>query len=205
MSLPPPQFGTASFYVPGLRREIKPVRRRLGWGLITLSVLVIGLLLGTAGVGIYRLFNGLERTSTPGSVTVSCTAGDQWRIGPLVGRSSSVGPLTVNEGTAGRIGRVVASSGGASVPIEAMSGGATEQFTVDGATYLAVATFECPGGDDVTVDFVDDTGSEVAVFPSFRRLFELIALAAVGGLLACASGGLGIALAVRHRRSLAVT
>jgi hypothetical protein len=209
MTLPPPQPpqplgppGPPGFYRPVPQRQVMAGRRRLGWRLMIGAAIAAVALLGTLGWKVYRLFTSIERTSTPGTITIECHTGDDWRIGPLVARSNTFGPVTVNEGFAGAIGTVEVTAGDVEVPVRSMGGGFSETFSVNGSSYLAVATFECPTDATTTVRFVDDTGGEVAVFPPIGRAFVVIALMAIGGLLIAVVGAIGLALAIRHRRSL---
>ena len=147
------------------------------------------------------LFSSHESTRVPGSVTVDCHDGDQWRIGPATGSRDQYGPLTVSTNRSIVLDLVTVEVDGEPVDVRGMGGG-SETFEVFGTTYTAVATFTCPSDGEATITFTGPEGIVAGVFPAIGRVFVSIVLTMLAGLIAAALLAVGIVFAVRHRRSL---
>jgi hypothetical protein len=147
------------------------------------------------------LFSSHESTRVPGAVTVDCSDGDQWRIGPATGSRDQYGPLTVSTNRSIALDLVTVEVDGEPVEVRGM-GNSSETFEVFGTTYTAVATFTCPSDGEATITFSGPEGIVAGVFPSFGQVFVSILLTMLAGLLATPLLVVGIVFAVRHRRSL---
>ena len=202
MTLPPPSWPPpqAGWGMPP-RRAVLPKRRRLGWVLIGVSVLVLVVSGATVGRAMFGLMSDHESTRVPGSVSISCDAGDEWRVGPATGTSDRFGPVTVETNFSVPLEGVTVEMDGSSVPVRPMRGG-SETFSFFGTTYSAVATFTCPTDGTARVSFAGPEGVRAGVFPSFGRVVRGMLTMMAAGLVATAFGAVGIVFAVRHRRSL---
>lgn len=180
-------------------RPSNPFRRRLGWGLAAAAVLLLVVLVPTAGVPAYRTITSFERTTMPGSVSVDCRSGDEWRVGPAVGRSGRLGPVTLESQGPSTLDAVTVTM--RDVPIPVRPATTREQFEWFGTTYTAVATFTCPRNGRAHVAFSGPEGFEAAVFPSFGRVARSLAVPAVGIVVVLGLAIAGTVLAVRHRAS----
>ncbi len=161
-------------------------------------VLIAVATLGRSTIG---LFSSHESTQVPGTVTVDCQDGDEWRIGPATGSSDQYGPVTVTTNRSIVLDLVTVQVDGDAVEVRGMGGG-SETFQVFGTTYTAVATFTCPSDGEATIAFTGPDGIVAGVFPAFGRVFLSIVLSMLAGLAATALLVVGIVFAVRHRRAL---
>lgn len=193
---PPPGFPAA---LP--RRQVRPERRRLGWILIGIGVVVMAVAILTAGRTAWRLFAGFEDTPVPGTVTVVCREGVEWRVGPVTGSSDRYGPLTVTTSTGPLPLDVTVEMNGTPIPMSPMRG-ASETFSYFGTTYTATATFTCPRDGSAVVTFVGPSGIGAGAFPAFWDVFRAMLWLMAGAAVTLACAVPGIVLAVRHRRSL---
>jgi hypothetical protein len=193
---PPP--GLPSF-VP--RRQVRPERRRLGWVLIGVGAVVVAVAVLTAGRDMWRLFAGHADTRVPGTVTVACREGAEWRVGPVTGSSDRYGPITVTTSTGPRPIDVTVEMNGTRIPVSPMRG-ASETFSYFGTTYTATGGFTCPGNGSATITFDGPSGIGAGAFPAFWEVFRALLWLMAGAALALACVVPGIVLAVRHRRSL---
>ena len=192
---PPPNPAAAGR--PG--RQVRPERRRLGWALIGVGAVIAVVTLFTAGREVWRGVAGFERTTMPGSVTIDCREGEEWRVGPATGSSSQFGPVNITTSNTPLPIEVSVVLGGAPVTVMPMQDG-QETFEYFGSTYTATLTFECPTYGAAVVSLDGPDGQGAAVFPSFWKTFR--SLLVLGGALALALAVTvpGIVLAVRHRR-----
>lgn len=182
-----------------MRRPSNPRRRRLGWGLVIGAVALFVALVPIAATPAYRTLTSFERTMMPGSVRVDCHSGDEWRVGPAVGRSGEFGPVTVETDRAASLDTVTVTMRDVPIPVQPAT--TRERFEWFGTTYTAVATFTCPRDGRAHIEFSGPDGFEAAVFPSFGRVARSLARPAVGLVVVLAMAAVGITLAVRHRAS----
>ena len=154
----------------------------------------------TAGRDVWRGMAAFERTTMPGSVTIDCRAGEEWRVGPATGSSTRVGPVNVTTSNSPMPIEASVVLDGGSVPVGPMQDG-QETFEYFGSTYTAVLTFECPTDGAAVVSLAGPDGLGAAVFPSFWKTFRSLLLLGSMLVLASAAAVPGIVLAVRHRRS----
>lgn len=203
MTLPPPTWGPppAGWAAPP-RRRVLPRRRRLGWTLIGIGAVVLLAAGATAGRRSIELVTALESTRIPGSVSVACREGDEWRIGPATGRSQTSGPVTVSRSWTVDLDLVTVELDGEAVRLRGAGSGVTETFELMGSTYTAVATFTCPADGTATVSFAGPDGEVAGVFPSFGRVIRTFGTFLAFGLVSVAALTVGIVFAARHRRSL---
>ncbi|MFZ4810036.1 MAG: hypothetical protein ACOYL9_01715, partial [Ilumatobacteraceae bacterium] len=174
-------------------------RRALGWRLIIGAAVLAVLVAATLGYRAVSRFMSYERTRMPGSLTVDCTTGDKWRIGPATGTSQQFGPVTVSESNEVVLGPVAVQVDGEDVPVSGM-GNTSETFSIFSTTFTAVATFTCPRSGTAIVEFSGPPDVEVVVFPSLGATFVALILTGLGGLAVLGLAVPGIVLAVRHRR-----
>ncbi len=167
-------------------------------GVGALVLVVAGATVGRESVG---MISAHESTRVPGSVSISCHDGDEWRVGPATGSSDRFGPVTVATNRSVLLEGVTVEIDGSPVQVRPMRGG-TETFSFFGTTYTAVATFTCPVDGTARVSFAGPDGVGAGVFPSFGRVIRGLLTMMAAGLVATAFGVVGIVFAVRHRRSL---
>jgi hypothetical protein len=150
---------------------------------------------------VWRLFAGYEDTRVPGTVTVACRDGAEWRVGPVTGSSDRYGPLTVSTSSSPLPIDVTVEMNGTRIPVMPMRG-ASETFSYFGTTYTATGTFTCPSNGSAAITFAGPSGIGAGAFPAFWEVFRAMLWLMAGAALAFACALSGIVLAVRHRRSL---
>ena len=135
MTLPPPSWPPPQ---PGWgappRRKVFPKRRRLGWVLIGVATLVIVVGGATVGRTMLDLVSEHDSTRVPGSVSISCTAGDEWRVGPATGTSDRFGPVTIETSRSVLLEGVTVEVDGSPVTVRPMRG-VNETFSFFGTTF----------------------------------------------------------------------
>lgn len=203
MTLPPPTWGPPpTGWVAPPRRRVLPRRRRIGWALIAVGAIVLIVAGATVGRRSIELVTALESTRLPGSVSVECREGDEWRIGPATGSSRTSGPVTVDRSWTVELDVVTVELDGEPVRVRGAGVGVTETFEMMGTTFTAVATFTCPADGTATVDVAGPEGEVAGVFPSFGRTIRTFGTFLAFCLVSFAALAVGIVFAARHRRSL---
>jgi hypothetical protein len=209
MSMPPPSPPNWSapplgpFGSVGTFAELGPRKPRFKAGI----ALVIIATVAFVGIGVFAISStvgsiaGGSIARMPGEFDIACHTGDQWRIGPQTGSTSSAGPVTITTGGDVSIDSISAVfEDGSPLDVSPMSGSSTETFSIGGATFTAIATFTCPSAGSVHVVVTGTPDARVASFRSigqtFRRLVAPLLLIAVSLVV----GVVGLVMAITGRR-----